>query len=160
MPSARTARAADDQSIVCAAVKWKKSKEVRRMSSTGRSMAMKKSNKPTRIHHNSRNVWALFGGARNQKAVRVEARDRKIVRNIVEPGETEEFIRRLREQFYSLADHALAAVRHALEITKDAELASLLLERPQATEKISPYSFTPSPEGRIVTEALKFHYEN
>jgi hypothetical protein len=144
------------------------------MSSTGRSMAMKKSNKPTRIHHNSRNVWALFGGARNQKAVRVEARDRKIVRNIVEPGETEEFIRRLREQFYSLADHALAAVRHALEITKDAELASLLLEdigvvstqtdpqgvRPQATEKISPYSFTPSPEGRIVTEALKFHYEN
>jgi hypothetical protein len=32
--------------------------------------------------------------------------------------------------------------------------------RLQATEKTNPLSFTPSPEGRIVAEALKFKYKN
>ena len=70
------------------------------------------------IGRSPRSLWQHLARLRDQKVGRVEGRDRRIVRKIVGAGETEEFIQRMREKHSTLADHALAAIRHALEVKR------------------------------------------
>jgi hypothetical protein len=97
-----------------------------------------------------------------------------MVENIVKPDEIEQYVQQMREKYYTLADHALDAIRHALEVNVDAELASLLLNDidvvpsktdPQGVplreaETMIPAPFSASPRARIVAETQKFDYKN
>jgi hypothetical protein len=144
------------------------------VSPTRRSMAMKESKGVMPIHHNSSGLGGHLASGRTRKVRRVEGRDRRMVATIVKPDEIEQYTQRMREKYYTLADHALAAIRRALEVNADAKLASLFLHDvgvvrsktdPQgvplrAAETMIPAPFSASPQGRIVTEALKFDYEN
>jgi hypothetical protein len=141
---------------------------------TRRSMAMKESKGVMPIHHNSSGLGGHLASGRTRKVRRVEGRDRRMVENIVKPDEIEQYVQRMREKYYTLADHALAAIRHALEVDIDAKLASLLLNDidvvpsktdPQGVplreaETMIPAPFSASPRARIVAETQKFDYKN
>jgi hypothetical protein len=125
-------------------------------------------------HHKSSGLRGHLASERARKVRRVEERDRRMVANIVKPDEIEQYVQRVRERYYTLADHALAAIRHALEVNVDTKLASLLLNDigvvptktdPQdgplrEAETMIPAPFSPSPQARIFAEAQKFDYKN
>jgi hypothetical protein len=58
---------------------------------------------------------------------REENRNRETVTRIVRSDEMRDHVHRMREAFYGLADSALVAIRHALEIEKDGQLAYKIL---------------------------------
>jgi hypothetical protein len=144
------------------------------VSPTRRATGMKESKGVMPIHHNSSGIRGHHATGRTQKLRCVEGMDRRMVANIVKPDEIEHYVQRLREKYYTLADHALAAARRALEIKADAKLASLLLDdigvvpsktdpqgvTPRATETMIPAPFSPSPQARNVAKALRFDYKN
>lgn len=61
------------------------------------------------------------------KIAREEGRNRETVSRIVHSDEMQVYVARMREKFYGLADLAIAAVQHALEKRKDAQLGYRIL---------------------------------
>jgi hypothetical protein len=58
---------------------------------------------------------------------REENRNRESIAKIVHSDEMRDHVHRMREAFYGLADSALVALRHALEVEKDGQLAHKIL---------------------------------
>jgi hypothetical protein len=58
---------------------------------------------------------------------REEGRNRETITRIVRSTEMRDYVHRMREAFYGLADSALVALRHALEVERDGQLAFKVL---------------------------------
>ena len=58
---------------------------------------------------------------------REEGRNRESIAKIVRSDEMRDYVHFMREAFYGLADSALVAMRHALEVEKDGQLAYKIL---------------------------------
>jgi hypothetical protein len=92
---------------------------------------------------------------------REEGRNRESISRIVHSAEMRAYVDRMREAFYGLADIALVALRHALEVEKDGQLAYKILADigavPTAVERqqIQDAAVSKSEENAVLTIAAK-----
>jgi hypothetical protein len=92
---------------------------------------------------------------------REEGRNRESITKIGRSDEMREHVHRMREVFYGLADSALVAMRHALEVEKDGQLAYKILADigavPTAVERqqIQDAAASKSEENAVLTIATK-----
>ena len=92
---------------------------------------------------------------------REEGRNRESIAKIVRSDKMREYVHRMREAFYGLADSALIALRHALDIEKDGQLAYKILADigavPTALEsqQIQDAAVSKSEEDAVLTIAAK-----
>jgi hypothetical protein len=90
-----------------------------------------------------------------------ENRNRETVSRVVRSDEMREHVHRMREAFYGLADSALVALRHALEVEKDGQLAYKIFSDigiiPSAIERqqIQEASVSKSEEDAVLTIAAR-----
>jgi hypothetical protein len=75
----------------------------------------------------ARIMQRYVGGASIRQIAREEQRDRATVTKIVRSDQMQTFVQELRERFYGLGFDALAAVQHALQKQKDAQIGYQLL---------------------------------
>jgi len=92
---------------------------------------------------------------------REEGRNRESISRIVHSAEMREHVHRMREAFYGLADSALAAMRHALEVERDGQLAYKILTdigavpTPLERQQIQEAAVSKSEEDAVLMIAAK-----
>ena len=92
---------------------------------------------------------------------REENRNRESIAKIVHSDEMRDHVHRMREAFYGLADSALFALRHALEVEQDGQLAYRILTDigvvPTAIERqqIQTRAVSQDEENAVLTIAAK-----
>jgi hypothetical protein len=69
-----------------------------------------------------------IAGLNKSEIARKEQCDRETVARIVQFPEVQNFIARMQQQFYGLVPDAMAAVRYALQVTKDPKVGYQVLE--------------------------------
>jgi hypothetical protein len=107
----------------------------KRISRAGRSsISVRDQHKPAKLTRSripppqrERILQKYVAGKSIVQISREEARNRETITRVVRADEMREHVHRMREAFYALADSALVALRHALEIEKDGQLAYKIL---------------------------------
>jgi hypothetical protein len=111
--------------------------------------------------HRMRVLQKYVAGKSTVEIGREEGRNRESIAKIVRSDEMREYVHRMRKAFYSLGDSALVAMRHALEVEKDGQLAYKILTDigavPTAPERqqIQDAAVWKSEEDAVLTIAAK-----